>query len=170
MTLNLRLRGRVGSPRGRGRLTSEVAVGVEGGGCFPGNDTGFTGDVSDPTRPPTRPRPRTSTSYLVPRQRAFDATSHWRVLSRRVERFHILYHVPIEITNHTTQPNANHRHELIHEDMSIIVVVWRTTHYTQRPSTRRCVIRHPRSQWHRSIKHRNLNLTRGPTHTLPVNT
>ena len=92
MTLNLRLRGRVGSPRGRGRLTSEVAVGVGGGGCFPGNDTGFTGDLPDPTRPPTRPRPRTSTSYLVPRQRAFDATSHWRVLSRRVERVHISSH------------------------------------------------------------------------------
>jgi hypothetical protein len=61
------------------------------GGCFPGNDTGFTGDLPDPTRPPTRPRPRTSTSYLVPRQPAFDATSHWRVLSRRVERFHTLY-------------------------------------------------------------------------------
>ena len=62
--------------RGRGRLTSAVAVGVGGGGCFPGNDTGFPGDVPDPTRPPTRPRaPRTSqlllTIYMLRRTHSY---------------------------------------------------------------------------------------------------
>ena len=55
MTLNLRLRGRVGSPRGRGRLTSEVAVGVGGGGVFP--ETILDLLVTFQTRPDPRPDP-----------------------------------------------------------------------------------------------------------------
>ena len=55
MTLNLRLGGRVGSPRGRGRLTSEVAVGVGGGGVFP--ETILDLLVTLQTRPDPRPDP-----------------------------------------------------------------------------------------------------------------
>ena len=55
MTLNLRLGGRVGSPRGRGRLTSEVAVGVGGGGVFP--ETILDLLVTFQTRPDPRPDP-----------------------------------------------------------------------------------------------------------------
>ena len=51
-TLSLRPGGRVGSPR----LTSEVSLGVGGGGCFPGKyDTGFPGLASEFRPDPTRP-------------------------------------------------------------------------------------------------------------------
>ena len=54
-TLSLRPGGRVGSPRGRGRLTSEVAVGVGGGGVFP--ETILDLLVTFQTRPDPRPDP-----------------------------------------------------------------------------------------------------------------
>ena len=53
-TLSLRSGGRVGSPRGRGRLTSEVSLGVGGGGVFPETTLDFLDLLQtrpDPTRP-----------------------------------------------------------------------------------------------------------------------
>ena len=89
-TLNLRPGGRVGSPRGRGRLTSEVSLGVGGGGCFPGNDTGFPGLASDPTRPDPTLTSEPNFHILSTVRTPFGPTPHWRVLTRRVGRFHIL--------------------------------------------------------------------------------
>ena len=76
-TLNLRPGGRVGSPRGRGRLTSEVSFGVGGGGCFPGNDTGFPGLASDPTRPDPTSTSEPNFHILSPVRPPFGPTSHW---------------------------------------------------------------------------------------------
>ena len=90
-TLSLRPGGRVGSPRGRGRLTSEVSFGVGGGGCFPGNDTGFPGLASDPTRPDPTSTSEPNFHILSPVRPPSDPTSHWRVLARRVGRFHIVF-------------------------------------------------------------------------------
>ena len=80
MTLNLRLGGpgRVASGSGSADLRGRDSRSRSGseGGCFPGNDTGFPGDVPDPTRPPTRPRaPRTSqlllTIYMLRRTHSY---------------------------------------------------------------------------------------------------
>ena len=58
--------------------------------CFPGNDTGFPGLASDPTRPGPTPTSEPNFHILSPVRPPFGPTSHWRVLSRRVGRFHIL--------------------------------------------------------------------------------
>ena len=62
--LNLRLGGWVGSPRGRGRLTSEVAVGVGGGGVFP--ETILDLLVTFQTRPDPRPDPDLGPQLHIP--------------------------------------------------------------------------------------------------------
>ena len=59
--------------------------------CFPGNDTGFPGLASDPTRPGPTPTSEPNFHILSPVRPPFGPTSHWRVLSRRVGRFHILW-------------------------------------------------------------------------------
>ena len=56
--LNLRLGGWVGSPRGRGRLTSEVAVGVGGGGVFPETILDLYIRAGSASRRVPDPRPR----------------------------------------------------------------------------------------------------------------
>ena len=95
-TLNLFGQGRSASGTcwvasgGQGRLTSEVSFGVGGGGCFPGNDTGFPGLASDPTRPDPTLTSEPNFHILSPVRPPFGPTSHWRVLTRRVGRFHIL--------------------------------------------------------------------------------
>ena len=89
------------SSSGRGRVDLRGRpVGVGEGGCFPGNDIGCPGLASDPTRPPTRPRPTRPGPQLhilspiacPPSEPppASDPTSHWRVQTRRGEPFHIL--------------------------------------------------------------------------------
>ena len=68
--------GRVASGSGSADLRAPRSRSGSEGGCFPGNDTGFPGDVPDPTRPPTRPRaPRTSqlllTIYMLRRTHSY---------------------------------------------------------------------------------------------------
>ena len=69
--------------QGLAALTSDArrsASGSKGGGCFPGNDTGFPGLASDPTRPPTRPRPRSPIFISYPPSDPPPARphTHWR--------------------------------------------------------------------------------------------
>ena len=71
-------------------MTSEVSLGVGGGGCFPGNDTGFPGLASDPTRPDPTPTSEPNFHILSPVRPPFGPSSHWRMLTRHVGRFHIL--------------------------------------------------------------------------------
>ena len=58
--------------------------------CFPGNDTGFPGLASDQTRPDPTLTSEPNFHILSPVRPPFGPTPHWRVLTRRVGRFHIL--------------------------------------------------------------------------------
>ena len=78
-------------------LTSEVSRRGRRGGCFPGNDTEFPGLASDPTRPDPTLTSEPNFHILSPVRPPFGPSSHWRVLSRRVGRFHILWLCKVNI-------------------------------------------------------------------------
>ena len=63
---------------------------LDQGGCFPGNDTGFPGLASDPTRPDPTSTSEPNFHILSPDPTPSDPTPYWRVATRRVGRFSYL--------------------------------------------------------------------------------
>ena len=60
---------------------------LDQGGCFPGNDTGFPGLASDPTRPDPTSTSEPNFHILSRDPTPSDPTPYWRVVTRRVGRF-----------------------------------------------------------------------------------
>ena len=102
MTKLRRTGSRFGQGVGSGRLGVGVgwprrsASGSEGGGVFPETTLDFLDSLQtrpDPVRPLSDPDLGAQFSYPIPPVRPpFGPTPHWRVLTRRVGRFHILSH------------------------------------------------------------------------------
>ena len=111
-------------------MTSEVSRRGRRGGCFPGNDTGFPGLASDPTRPDPTLTSEPNFHILSPVRPPFGPTSHWRVLSRRVGRFHILWR-----ENNIARikgEGVNQVHQVRCGILEIWVCVTGSTHYVRR--------------------------------------